>query len=139
LLGPGAIEPLNVIAEVETTEAGNQVDIFIQEQEGKKIILSVEVAPGQSAYYEDEFSGVSNRRAGGGYIPAGLATLVGEEGPEIVRPGSNSTVTPANQVAGMGAPVINLSISVGGSIGTDQFVSIVEDNLLEAMQRVGLF
>jgi lambda family phage tail tape measure protein len=40
--------------------------------------------------------------AGGGDIPAGQATLVGENGPEFIRPAGSSTVIPNNQLNGMG-------------------------------------
>ena len=36
--------------------------------------------------------------AGGGDIPAGQATLVGENGPEFIRPAGSSTVIPNNQL-----------------------------------------
>ena len=39
--------------------------------------------------------------AGGGDIPAGQATLVGENGPEFIRPAGSSTVIPNNQLSGM--------------------------------------
>jgi len=41
--------------------------------------------------------------AGGGDIPAGQATLVGENGPEFIRPAGASTVIPNNQLSSAGA------------------------------------
>ncbi|MGL5908437.1 MAG: hypothetical protein ACRCZP_00455, partial [Phycicoccus sp.] len=49
-------------------------------------------------------------RASGGEMLAGRAYLVGERGPELVRPRASGSVTPA---AGLATPPIYLTVRIG--------------------------
>jgi hypothetical protein len=132
--GEDALEPAIIDIEAFTDDATTAINIWRDGQEQDPLIISVKMGDAEGFVAGNTI--FPEGHAYGGSLKGGHSVLVGERGPELITPGSNATVTPNSALGG--PPQINLSISVGGSIGTDDFVSIVEDRLLEAMQQIGL-
>ena len=133
LMGVETIPPLDI-------EAGLNVDPLTMTLEAWRSENSVIVFTAEFDYSAGETFAIPGftpigANAGGGNILANTPTLVGEQGPEIVTPGSNSTVTPNNQAGGVN---LTMNLTVNGNGNGDELKSVVEDVLLEALQQVGV-
>ena len=135
--GEGALEPAIITAVADADEATNQLALWRTEQGKEPVRIPVELifpdAPGIPGGYNPLPGG---KKAGGGNMMAGHMALVGEQGPELIVPGSNSTAIPNNKL-GAGGNGVNITINVNGD-GGDGLAMIVQDSLLEAMQQVGI-
>jgi hypothetical protein len=135
--GEGALEPAIITATVITDEASGMLETWRTEQGKEPVRIPVELifpdAPGIPGGYNPLPGG---KKAGGGNMMAGHMALVGEQGPELIVPGSNSTAIPNNKL-GAGGNGVNITINVNGD-GGDGLAMIVQDSLLEAMQQVGI-
>jgi hypothetical protein len=136
--GEEALEPAIIDIDVETDYATTQITAWKQGIEEDPIILSVKLggAGASIAGGALPLAGLIEGHAYGGSIRGGHAVLVGENEPEVLVPPGNRDVVPASKLGG--PPQINLSVHVEGNIGQDEFLTIVEDRLLEAMQQYGL-
>jgi hypothetical protein len=134
-LGEDAIEPAIVTVEALTDDASTAIQIWKDGIESDPIVVNVKMGGAEDFINSNTI--FPEGHAYGGSLRGGHAVLVGERGPEIITPAGNSEVIPNDKIGG-GTPQINLSIHVGGSIGMDDFVTIVEDKMLEAMQQYGL-
>jgi hypothetical protein len=134
-LGEDAIEPAIVTVEALTDDASTAIQIWKDGIVSDPIVVNVKMGGAEDFINSNTI--FPEGHAYGGSLRGGHAVLVGERGPEIITPAGNSEVIPNDKIGG-GTPQINLSIHVGGSIGMDDFVTIVEDKMLEAMQQYGL-
>jgi tape measure domain-containing protein len=68
--------------------------------------------------------------ADGGTFPGGSPVLVGEEGPELIVPGSRSTVIPNDESMAMmgGAPQVNVTPIINNITDPSAMVSAIESN-----------
>jgi hypothetical protein len=132
--GEDALEPAIIDMEVFTDDATTAISIWRDGQEADPLTINVKM--GGAEDFIDNNTLFPTGHAYGGSLRGGHAVLVGERGPEIITPAGNSEVIPNDQIGGR--PQLNLSIHVEGNIGVDDFVTIVEDKLLEAMQQYGL-
>ena len=92
---------------------------------------------------------LSNTRAVGGQVTTGQSYLVGENGPELFRPGASGTIMPNNKVGGgSGVTVnqtINITTGVAQTVRTEiaqlmpQIAEASKAAVLDAKQRGGNF
>jgi len=92
---------------------------------------------------------LSGTRAVGGQVTTGQSYLVGENGPELFRPGASGTIMPNNKVGGgSGVTVnqtINISTGVAQTVRTEiaqlmpQIANSAKAAVLDAKQRGGSF
>jgi hypothetical protein len=133
--GEGALEPAIITAVVDHDEATNQLALWRTEQGKEPVRIPVEMIFPDSPGIPGGYNPLPGK-AGGGNMMAGHMALVGEQGPELIVPGSNSTAIPNNKL-GAGGNGVNITINVNGD-GGDGLAMIVQDSLLEAMQQVGI-
>lgn len=73
---------------------------------------------------------------GTNYAPGGMA-LVGERGPEIVNLARGATVTPNNQLSGMGGgSSINLTVNMGNYMGTERDKRNMVEDIGDALENL---
>lgn len=136
LFGEGVLPPAEVTVEVLTDDASGTLEVWRQTEGEVPILVPIEyIYPEGGPAGPNGGFPTAPGHAGGGNLMANHMALVGEQGPELIIPGSNSTVIPNNKLGGGG---LNITINVDGGGNGDALGLIVEDALLEAMQRVGI-
>ena len=86
--------------------------------------------------------GSARHRAAGGNVMAGIAHLVGEQGPEMFTPGENGLITPLSYLAGMGGGggssnnITNISIMVtGNNVSSEEELRKLEQRITDAVEK----
>jgi hypothetical protein len=100
-------------AEAKTDEAEEALRLLIRP---RNMTVNAQIVSRGGAGYGP----VAGARAAGGPVSAGKPYLVGEEGPELMVPGSNGTVVPSNKLAAAGSAVTNTyNVTVNVAPGGD--------------------
>jgi tape measure domain-containing protein len=85
---------------------------------------------GLGGLFASALTGAFSTAADGGTFPGGSPVLVGEEGPELIVPGRQSTVIPNDGTMGMmgAAPEVNVPVTVNNITDPTEIVSAIESS-----------